>query len=156
MISLAGTGVNGMTALVLTTLFTILLLWVISLLCAPSRHEIPRRLLTVEGGWVTIAVAAVGAVASYQSSRKASQAQAGATRKQIREQGEESRRSAAFEGALADYYQQQGNDRARKSLGNFAKWSTVAPPTTPYYQPTPPAMPDPNNYRATAPVTGRE
>lgn len=107
---------------------------------------------SAQGGWVQIAVAAIGALASARAARQQGRQSQAETMEGIREQGAESRRTAAYEAALADYYQQAGKERARKSLGNFARWSSVDNPTDqPYYTPTAPTMPDLAQYNYTKP-----
>lgn len=124
----------------------LLTLFGVTLLCARRKPLARRPLLASEGGWIQIAIAAIGAIASARQQREQGRQQQGMTREQIREQGAEDRRSSAFDAALADYYSQAGKERARKSLGNFASYSTVAPPAQLYYSPTVPTMPVPQNY----------
>lgn len=117
-------------------------------LTAGSKDTKSFNVHSAEGGWVQIAVAAIGALASARQSRDAARQQQGMTVEQIREQGAEQRRSAAYDAALADYYQQQGADRARKSLANFSRWSSLGPQQNPFYTPTAPTMPDANAFNA--------
>lgn len=129
---------------------TLISLFVALFFVAPSGDaKDDTRLMHSQGGWIQIAVAALGAFAQSRDNRRQQRDQAGMTREQIQQQAEEGRRSTAFEGALADYYQQQGNERARRSLANFSRFSTAPQGGDPYYSPVVPTMPKPEDFNAT-------
>jgi hypothetical protein len=135
-----------MLTLAIVTLVALLLSMLVTAPSGDAKSD--ARLLNAQGGWVQIAVAAVGALASARQASSDRRSQAGMTREQIAQQAEEGRRSSAFEAALADHYQQQGNERARRSLANFSRWSTVPQQDEPYYSPTAPVLPKPEDFAA--------
>ena len=90
----------------------------------------------------SIAIAAVGSYAQSRSDRRSQRDQAGLDRLSLMTGGDEDRRTVAFEAALQNHYQQQSNDRARKSLANFARFSTAPQGGEPYYEPEQTQMPN--------------
>ena len=119
-------------------ILSVVLLVVVSFLSVPSKDTKSFNGGLVEGGWIQLAVAAVGAYAQSRQDRSNSRDEAVQDRLALMTRGDEDRRTSAFEAALQDYYGQQGNDRARKSLANFARFSTAPQSDTPYYTPEAP------------------
>lgn len=102
--------------------------------------------INAQGGWIQLAVAAVGAFAQNRMDRRNKKDEAVQDRETIKIKGDEDRRTSAFEAALADYYGQLSNQRKRNSLANFSQWSTIEEPEGGWYAPEVPNMPNTQDY----------
>lgn len=102
-----------------------------------------------QGGWVAIAVAAVGAIAGSMSKKKEAKAGQKGTIAQMREEGFQQRSTSAYEAALSDYYAKKDKAEKRRALTEFRKFSTVQGHTPGYHDDfaaDEAVMPDVNKY----------
>lgn len=91
---------------------------------APGRVNTRLR---KEGGWVAIAMAAVGAYANSRQERSNSREDARLNALKPAQEGLESRRSAQYAADLTDYYRQLDKDRRKKALYNYAGMAAPEP-----------------------------
>lgn len=91
--------------------------------------------------WVAIIGAAVSAYSQNRAQKSSQRAATQGDLKSLGAAGNEDRRTLAYEAAINDYYGQLGNERARKSLGNFAAWSNPNLRGGDYHQEPPPTEP---------------